>query len=316
MIVESKKTVLITGALGHIGSRLIRDISRAAVGRVIMLDNFESQRYASLFDLPGDLQYRFLEADIRTADFVTILSEYGVGAVVHLAALTDAANSAGRALEVMDVNLGGLKRVAEACRMAGVPLLFPSTTSVYGSQTERVDETSKELKPQSPYAESKLRAEEYLASQKANGLKFVVCRLGTIFGWSIGMRFHTAVNKFTWQAINGVPLTVWKTAWQQKRPYLDLGDCVSVVNFILERDMFDGEIYNIVTKNHTVEEIVGAIKGFVPNLWVSYVDSSIMNQLSYDVDDAKIRAKGFTPNGDLHKGIGDTVARMRGIIRG
>lgn len=310
----TKKTILVTGALGHIGSRLIRDISRAAVGRVILLDNFESQRYASLFDLPDDLQYRFLEADIRTADFASVFSEYRIGAVVHLAALTDAANSAGRAKEVMDVNLEGLKRVAEACRTAGIPLLFPSTTSVYGSQAERVDETSKELKPQSPYAESKLAAEQYLAGQKANGLKFVVCRLGTIFGWSVGMRFHTAVNKFTWQAINGTPLTVWKTAWQQKRPYLDLGDCVSAVNFILERDMFDGEIYNVVTENHTVEEIVGAIKEFVPNLQVSYVDSAIMNQLSYDVDDAKIRAKGFVPKGDLHKGIGDTVARLGRIM--
>ena len=310
----NKKTILVTGALGHIGSRLIRDISRTAAGRIILLDNMESQRYVSLFDLPGDLGYRFLEADIRTSDFGTILSEYQIGAVVHLAALTDAANSAGRATEVMDVNLDGLKRVAEACRAADIPLFFPSTTSVYGSQAERVDETCTELKPQSPYAESKLAAEQYLAGQKANGLRFVVCRLGTIFGWSHGMRFHTAVNKFTWQAINGTPLTVWKTAWRQKRPDLDLGDCVSAINFILERDLFDGEIYNIVTENHTVEEIVGAIKAFIPSLQVSYVDSPIMNQLSYDVDDAKIRAKGFIPHGDLHKGIGDTVAKLKEIM--
>lgn len=310
----NKKTILVTGAVGHIGSRLVRDISRTAVERVIMLDNMESQRYGSLFDLPHDVRYRFLETDIRTADFKAIFSEYGIRAVIHLAALTDAANSAGRASEVMAVNREGLKRVADACRGAGVPLLFPSTTSVYGSQAERVDETSRELKPQSPYAESKLRAEEYLASQKANGLRFVVCRFGTIFGWSIGMRFHTAVNKFTWQAVNGVPLTVWKTAWTQKRPYLDLGDCVAAINFILERDIFDGEIYNVLTRNYTVEDIVGAIKTFVPALEVSYVDSAIMNQLSYDVDDAKFRALGFAPQGDLHAGIGGTIEKLRGII--
>src|SRR3989338_3529147 len=100
-MMEYKKTILITGALGHIGSRLIRGISRTAAGRVILLDNMESQRYASLFDLPGDLEYQFLESDIRTADFAAIFSEYRIGAVVHLAALTDAANSAGRTAEVM-----------------------------------------------------------------------------------------------------------------------------------------------------------------------------------------------------------------------
>lgn len=311
----SQKTILVTGALGHIGSRLLRDVSRAAVGRIVMLDNMESQRYASLYDLPGDLKYIFLEDDIRTADFAKIFSEYGVRAVVHLAALTDAANSAGRRQEVMDVNLEGLKRVADACRDAGAALLFPSTTSVYGSQASRVDETCKELKPQSPYAESKLAAEEYLISQKSKGLRFVVCRFGTIYGWSIGMRFHTAVNKFTWQAITGEPLSVWKTAWRQKRPYLDLGDCVRAVNVILERDLFDGEIYNVLTGNHTVEDIAGVIATFVPTLQIDYVDSPIMNQLSYEVDDTKFRSRGFAPHRDLRQGIGDTVAKLKSIAR-
>ena len=34
------------------------------------------------------------------------------------------------------------------------------------------------------------------------------------------MRFHTAVNKSCWQAVMGQPLTVWETAYGQKRTYL------------------------------------------------------------------------------------------------
>ena len=176
-----------------------------------------------------------------------------------------------------------------------------------------MDETCKELKPQSPYADSKLQAEECLRGLKSRGLRFVICRFGTIFGFSIGMRFHTAVNKFTWQAVNGVPLTVWKTAWKQKRPYLDLADCVNAINFILENDIFDGETYNVLTSNFTVEDIVITIKKFVPGLSVSYVDSAIMNQLSYEASDAKFRARGFTPIGDLQKGIEETVSRLSSI---
>lgn len=308
---ERKSTILITGALGHIGSRLIRELPSERYERVILLDNLCTQRYASLFDLPGDIEYRFFEDDIRTADFSKYLE--GVNVVIHLAALTDAANSEGRAKEVTEVNFEGLKRVADACLDAGVPLFFPSTTSVYGSQASRVDETCAELKPQSPYAESKLSAEQYLQSLKPKGLRYIICRLGTIFGPSVGMRFHTAVNKFIWQAVNGIPLTVWKTAWQQKRPYLDLGDCVRAINFVLERDLFDGEIYNVLTANHTVEEIVIAIKEFIPNLQVSYVDSPIMNQLSYEVDDAKFRRIGFTPQGNLQEGIRTSILELKSI---
>jgi UDP-glucose 4-epimerase len=308
---KDKKTILVTGALGHIGSKLIREFNPELVEKVIILDNFSTQRYSSLFDLPVTMKYEFHEDDIRTADFSKYLN--GVHTVIHLAAITDAPSSKDRPEETFEVNLNGTKRLADACLIANVPLFFPSTTSVYGSQETLVDETSTELKPQSPYAESKLKAEEYLRGMKSKGLRFVICRLGTIFGYSIGMRFHTAVNKFTWQAVNGIPLTVWKTALHQKRPYLDLTDCVGAINFILERDLFDGETYNVLTKNFTVEDIVNAIKEFIPQLQVSYVDSAIMNQLSYDVSDAKFRELGFVPTGNFREGTGETVERLSGI---
>lgn len=302
----NKKSILITGALGHIGSRLIRELPPERYERVILLDNLSTQRYASLFDLPHDGSiYQFLEADIRTADFSKLLQ--GVDVVVHLAALTDAANSHERRGEVMEVNLEGTKRIAEACLAAGIRLFFPSTTSVYGSQASRVDETCTELKPQSPYAESKLAAEQYLLGQKAKGLRFVICRFGTIFGWSIGMRFHTAVNKFIWQAVTAQPLSVWKTAWRQKRPYLGLGDCVAAINLILERDLFDGEIYNVATKNYAVEDIVNTLRDFIPDLKIEFIESPIMNQLSYDVDDTRFRNRGFQPHADLRDGIKETI---------
>lgn len=305
------KKIIITGALGHIGSRLIRNLPKEQIEKVIILDNLATQRYASLFDLPKNLQFKFLEDDIRTADFKKLFANENIDAVIHLAALTDAANSHERAGEVMEVNLEGLKRVANACREAGVKLFFPSTTSVYGSQASVVDETCTELKPQSPYAESKLAAEQYLLEQKSNGLRFIICRFGTIFGWSIGMRFHTAVNKFIWQAVNGQPLSVWKTAWDQKRPYLDLSDCIQAVNFIIEHDVFEGEIYNVLTKNFAVKDIVETIKEFIPDLEVAYVDSPIMNQLSYDVNDAKFRKIGFAPQGSLRAGVKETIDKLK-----
>lgn len=305
--------IVITGALGHIGSQLIRDIRSDIAPSLLLIDNLESQRYCSLVDLPDTHAYRFVQEDIRTGDMKKLLA--GATAAIHLAAITNAEASHGREKEVEEVNFQGLQRVAEACRDSGVKLLFPSTTSVYGSQEKVVDETCVELKPQSPYAEAKLQSEQYLASQAANGLQFVICRFGTIFGPSVGMRFHTAVNKFIWQAVNGIPLTVWKTAWQQRRPYLDLRDCIRAVNFVFEKDLFDGQIYNVLTKNYTVEDIVTSIKEFVPGLVVSYVDSPIMNQLSYDVNDAKFRALGFAPDGDVRASVGATVKQFEALMK-
>lgn len=305
-----KDKIVITGALGHIGSRLIRDISKPA-GHLILIDNMLTQRYASLFDLPAGRTYEFHQKDICTDDLSNHIA--GARAVIHLAAITDAEASKGKEKEVEAVNFAGLKRVANACLAHNVPLLFPSSTSVYGSAKSVVDEKSTELNPQSPYADSKLKAEAYLKSLQTKGLRFIICRFGTIFGWSVGMRFHTAVNKFTWQAINGLPVTVWKTAWKQKRPYLDLSDCVCAINFILEKDIFDGEIYNVLTQNFTVEDIVGGIKKFVPGLAVNYVDSVIMNQLSYNVDDSKFRKLGFKPSGDLPRALAATVAHLYAI---
>jgi UDP-glucose 4-epimerase len=307
--------IAVTGALGHIGSALIRALPASLPGaEVVLVDNLSTQRYCSLFDLPDGGAYRFVEADIVRADLEPVLA--GADAVIHLAAITDAAGSFEIRDRVEEVNLTGGRRVAEACARVGAALLFPSTTSVYGTQRELVDEdcAPEELKPQSPYAESKLRAEQMLVELGALvGLRWVTCRFGTIFGTSPGMRFHTAVNKFCWQAVMGQPLTVWRTAMDQKRPYLYLGDAVRAVTFILTERAFDGRVYNVVTDNASVRQLVDYIRPHVPDVTVEYVDTPIMNQLSYEVSNARFRKLGFEVSGTLEAGIGETIRLFGGL---
>ena len=303
--------ILITGALGHIGSGLIHSIRPGEFDEVILLDDLSTQRYCSLFNLPHGIPFRFIEADIRTADLSALFQ--GLDAVVHLAALTDAANSLERRDEVMDINLNGTCRVAEACRKNHCCLFFPSTTSVYGVQEGLVDETCRNLVPQSPYAESKLAAESRLLEMKAKGLKVLICRLGTIFGPSIGMRFHTAVNKFIWQAVTGQPLTVWTTALNQKRPYLDLQDAIHAIRFILANPVLSEPLYNVVTTNCTVQNILNILQKHIDKIEVQLTDSPIMNQLSYEISAERFATAGFAVRGDLEHGIADTVKYLKGI---
>lgn len=300
--------LLITGPLGHIGSKFIHHLRPGEYDQVILLDNLSTQRYCSLFNLPEGVPFQFVEADVCTADLESLFQ--GIDVVVHLAAITDAANSFENADQVEKVNYEGTERVARVCAAIGARMAFFSTTSVYGTQEELVDEncSADELKPQSPYAASKLKAERMLQQLgQSDGLKFVVCRFGTIFGTSIGMRFHTAINKFCWQACMGQPITVWRTALHQKRPYLELNDAIRALDFIIKNDRFDNQIYNVLSANATVGEIVNTIQTHVPDTRIEYVDARIMNQLSYEVSCEKFKALGFDFKGNLEAGIAASI---------
>jgi len=291
--------IAVTGALGHIGSRLIREIPEAfPAAEIVLVDNLVTQRYSSLFSLPSAGKYRFIEADIVTSDLEPIFS--GADAVVHLAALTDPAESFRKREEVARVNTEGTRRVARVCLKSKCPILFASTTSVYG-------ETSL-----SPYAESKLEAERLLQRMGVEeGLRFVICRFGTIFGVSPGMRFSTAVNKFCWQAVMGRPLSVWRTAWTQMRPYLELGDACRTVQIILQRRLFDGGIYNVLTTHAAVSDVVRILSGLLPEVRVEWVDAEGMNLLSYRLSSDPLKSLGFEFHGDLEKGIREIVGLIR-----
>lgn len=300
---------MVTGALGHIGSRLIRELATACPGAtIVMIDNLATERYASLYDLPPTGHYEFIEADILTADLPALFA--GAEAVIHLAAITNPAAPR----EVMEqVNVTGTEAVARACLASGSALLFPSTTSVYGVPEGIVAEdcAPAALRPQSPYAEWKLQAEECLrALGQREGLRFVIFRMGTIFGPSVGMRFHTAVNQFCWRAVARQPIEVWRTASHQYRPYLDLADAVRAMRFVVRRPQFDGRVYNVLTLNATVQQVVDALSSYVPDVSVTYVDSPLMNRLSYYVDNGRFCELGFEFTGSLARGIGDTVAML------
>jgi nucleoside-diphosphate-sugar epimerase len=267
-----------------------------------------TQRYCSLFNLPKNIKYKFIEADILNFDFNKLLNDADI--LIHLAAITDAAGSFDRAEELENNNFNATKKVAIACTQTRARLITLSSTSVYGTQKLLVSEncTEEELKPQSPYAKTKLKEEEFVINLCQNqGLKAIVCRFGTIFGPSIGMRFHTAVNKFCWQAVMDIPLSVWSTAFEQKRPYLDLKDASNAFAHIIKNNIFDGNIYNVLTLNATVKEIVEIIQLKYPNLKINFVDNQIMNQLSYEVSNLKFTNTGYVFNGNLKNSIFETI---------
>ena len=74
------------------------------------------------------------------------------------------------------------------------------------------------------------------------------------------MRFHTAVNKFCLNTILKDEIPIWGKALDLYRPYLSLKDAIKTMLFLINKNKFNNEIYNVVTKNYNVREILNLIK--------------------------------------------------------
>ena len=110
--------IVVTGALGHIGSKLIRELPKYFEDlELLLLDNLMTQRYCSLFNLPKGTNYQFVECDVTKVDLLSLLDDTSV--VIHLAAITDAAGSFEKADIVEQNNFEATKKVAEACMETG-----------------------------------------------------------------------------------------------------------------------------------------------------------------------------------------------------
>lgn len=283
--------ILITGCLGHIGSFILPKLLKKKDHKIIGIDSNFNNNLNTIYNLKKK-NFTFYLEDLKKFEYKKKISKIDI--IIHLASTTNAEMSLLNKKEYEQNNLECFKKILEINSFYKSKLIHISSTSVYGVSSKLVSENLSEnfLKPQSPYADIKLKEEKLL---KKNNLKFVSLRFGTIVGASSGMRFHTAVNKFCLAARFDKPFPVWKSAYNQYRPYLSLRDAAkTLIFFINNKSLINNEIYNVVTNNFTVSEILFKIKKiFNKKIKIKYVNSKIMNQLSYQVDGNKIKKLGL-----------------------
>jgi len=92
-----------------------------------------------------------------------------------------------------------------------------------------------------------------------------------------------------------------------------LPDAFKLFKFCIDKDFFDNDIYNVVSNNFTVEQIINKIKKIKKKLKITLVNSPIMNQLSYHVDKKKLSKKGLFLNSNLDKEIIQTLGLFKDI---
>lgn len=301
--------ILITGGLGHIGSRLLRLLkNKRKINKIYVIDNLSTQRYCSLFNL-SKKKIIFIQQNVVSSDTFNLISKSDI--VIHLSAQTDATESLKNPKKIFDNNLKSTKYLVQSIKKLKKKLIFISSTSVYGPQSNKVFEDKKDLilRPQSPYAECKIKEEKYILDvfKSVKRKNFIILRFGTIYGSSQGMRFHTAVNKFCWQAVFNEPITVWKNALKQYRPYLGINDACESIHHIINKELFNNSIYNVLSQNKTVEDILKIIKKKIKSIDVVFVKSKILNQQGYLVDMSKFKKTGFETKDNIEKLIFEEI---------
>ena len=304
--------ILITGGLGHIGSYLIENIGKIKfVKKIYVIDNFSTSRYCSLFNLPKtDKKIYFYQKDLAAANELKNFKNTDI--VINLASLTDAESSLNIKNKVYKNNLGIFKNILTYCKKNSSKLIHISSTSVYGEQKGLVDENCKKLRPKSPYAKVKVIEENILKKNK-DKINFVSYRFGTISGISKGMRFHTAINKFSLYTFLGQPLPIWKSMMNKPRPYLSLKDAFKVIKFTIENNFFNNETFNILSQHLTLKKIISYFKKYKKSIKIKYVKSKLINQYSYKVSNKKFSKRALMLKSNIHHDIKSTLKMFRNI---
>jgi UDP-glucuronate 4-epimerase len=230
---------LVTGAAGFVGSSLCERLIQT--GRsVIGVDNFDAfydrgakeRNLASLSSAPN---FRLIEADVRDARLVQMVRDTGeqIESIVHLAAKAGVRPSIADPRSYIDVNVCGTAAVIELARSLQAPLIFGSSSSVYGDDTEApFREDAPALTPISPYAASK-RAAELLCANAAlvYGLPCLALRFFTVVGER--QRPDLALHSFTRAIADGRPITVFGDG-SMRRDFTYVGDILDGVVASLE----------------------------------------------------------------------------------
>ena len=281
------KKMLIVGGAGYLGGYMT-DVFRAQNDYdVTVYDNL-------LYETRYLKSVKFVNGDIRDTEKLSkLLPDFDI--VVWLAALVgDGACAINTAL-TEEINFKSVKWITD--NFYGT-IVFMSTCSVYGMNSELIDENA-QPNPLSAYAATKLNAELYVI---AHAKDYLIFRLGTLYGLGDAfsrLRFDLVVNVLTLRAVRGETLTVF--GGQQWRPILHVRDVAHAVEYCLEKDIRG--VYNLSERNVEINELALEIQKHIPGTKIVTQDMKFEDLRDYKVKNDKILATGWRPRFMLPEGI-------------
>lgn len=175
----NKKTVVVTGGAGFIGSHLCHRLAKEGY-KVRIIDNLYRGRISYIHDLLDNGSVSLHCLDIRSP----LIEEYFKNAkyVFHLAALC-INYSLSHPKESFDVNVMGTFNVFNSAYKTGVEkIIFASSASVYGNPQQLPMHESHPLNPITPYCIAKIAGEYMLKMSMFGGLPYITLRIFNVYG--------------------------------------------------------------------------------------------------------------------------------------
>jgi UDP-N-acetylglucosamine 4-epimerase len=256
-MVPKNSRILVTGGAGFIGSHIV-DKLIGADADVTVLDNLDTGKMENMVQHKQNRNFHFVKGDIRSFSKVKQLVK-DVNAVFNLAAIASVERSVEDPLLVNDVNVKGTLNLLKASLDGDVKRFIQiSSAAVYGDAQKVPACEDFNPMPLSPYAVSKLAAENYArVFNQVYGLETVCLRYFNVYGPRQAYNDYSgAITIFASDILGNRSPKIFGDG-EQTRDFIFVEDVVSASMLALTEKNAVGEIFNIASgKATTINKIV------------------------------------------------------------
>jgi len=297
--------ILVTGALGQIGSELTEKLRQKYGGENIIASDIRTDPPAAVLDAGP---YEII--DVLQPDAVTkAIKKYGIGTIYHMSAILSATGEK-KPQKAWNVNMNGTYNILEITRELNLNQVFiPSSIAVFGPETPR-ENTPQEtvLLPNTIYGVTKVAAEllaEYYVQRF--GIDVRGCRYPGIISHKTlpgGGTTDYAVAIF-YEAVLFQKYTSFLKE-DTKLPMMYMPDCLKATLDLMEADrsrLHHRAGFNISGMSFTPAELADEIKKHIPSFSIAYRPDErqkIAESWPQTIDDSAARKEwGWKPDYDL-----------------
>lgn len=282
---------LVSGACGYLGSMLVPELAKHY--EVVAIDSllYGPQHTPPLLNINCLDNVKFYHAKLQ--DFTEYPEWLECDCYILLSALVGGSICEKNPTRAWTSNYYSIKGFLEQLPQ-DKRVIYPATTSNYGSSNEEYCNEDSISKPLSLYAETKWEAEKLVSSRENH----TVLRLGTVYGSSLRNRFDLLVNDMTAQSYFNGQIDLFQGNY--KRAYLHIKDAVRAIIWSLSPSIQG--TYNVVSDNLTKNELVKQI-GLQKECIINKANGEDPDRRNYFVDSSRIKSQGFQFKHSVNDGI-------------
>lgn len=285
------KNILLLGGYGFIGTNVLKCIDKQHSDQyeVIVFDKVDHHFHNVSFNCVKKV-YAGDFSDILTVD--NIFAENSIDLVFHFLSSTVPATSSNARYDVESnlVSTLNLLSVMDKYNVKNIVYLS-SGGAIYGDYLEKVHNEEDAVYPKSSYGVVKLAIEKYLLSYaELYGFHSLILRLSNPFGPYHYNEKQGIVNIAIRRALSNKTLQIWGDG-NGIKDYIFINDVCDIL-FKMVEDEIETGVYNVASGNAlSVNDIVDAIRKYVPGFNVEYVNASVVDVQSFELDITKLRKK-------------------------